>query len=334
MLKHTYSTRLDHLVPFEKAPIPHWVQAINWQAVHMDANEGLIFARQLEYIESTVYQQKYPALKARELFDIDYTVPSGASTYSYYMYDKVGAFELISNYADDFSQVHVKGKKENANIEGFGAQVTYSIQDVRAASMAGVPLDAMQMMAARDAYEQRLDQVALTGDTAANIYGLLNHPNVPQAAVPNGAGGTPEWSTKTPDEILADLNAMTSETIDETNGVEMPDTIVLPHAQYGLISTTARSSTSDTTILEYFLRNSTTVRRVIPWYKLKGAGAGGTDLMFSYRKDPVALQLVIPQEFEQLPPQPKNMAFVTLLHARLGGLRIRYPLSVRIKRGI
>ena len=328
------AVRLDHLVPFEKLPIPAWVHSVNYDAMNIDASEGLIFARQLEFIESALYETKYPMLKARELFPIDYNVPPAAKTYTYRVYDSQGAFELITNYSDDFRNVTTTGTETTGHISSFGLAIEYSIMDIREAQMAGIPLDNFQFTVSRRLWEERLDDVAFNGLADSNLVGILNHPNVPTGAVPNGAAVASEWSTKTPAEILADMNSTSSGMIDLTNGVETPDTLVMPHAQYELISTTRMDSGTDTTILEFFLRNNAHISRVIPWYKLKGAGTAGVDVMFAYRNDATAIQLVIPQEYETFPPQQKNLAFSIPAHGRTGGMRIRYPLSVTIKEGI
>ena len=334
MSKLSYEVRLDHLAPFERNPVAAWVEGVNWASYNMDANEGVIFARQLEYVESRAYEVKYPTLKGRELFPVDYSVPSAAETFTYRMYDHQGAFNLITNYGDDFRRVNVTGVEVTGKVHSYGASVEYSVQDIRAAAMAGLPLQDHEVRAARRAAEQKLDDIIMNGAASGNLYGIMTHPNVPNAAVPNGAGGTATWATKTPDEILADMNDIVTDMVELTKGVEAPTNLVLPIAQYELINNTPRSSTSDTTILEFFLRNNQHIRNVDSWYKLKGAGTGDTDVMIAYRRDPEVMEIVIPQEFEMFPAQPKNMAFNIPCHARFGGMRIRYPLAVSIRRGI
>jgi len=334
MPKLTHEVHLDHLDQFEKNPVAAWVQGVNWAAYNMDANEGVIFARQLEYVESRAYEVKYPTLKGRELFPVDYSVPTGAETYTYRMYDHQGAFNLITNYSDDFRRVNVTGIEVTGKVHSYGASVEYSVQDIRAAAMAGIPLQDHEVRAARRASEQKLDQIILNGEAGGNLFGIMTHPNVPNAAVPAGVSTGTGWAAKTPDEILADMNAIVTDMIALTKGVEAPTDLILPIAQYELINNTARSATSDTTILEFFLRNNSHIQRVHSWYKLTGAGTGGTDVMIAYRNDPEVIQAVIPQEFEMFAAQPKNMAFSIPCHARFGGVRIRYPLAVSIRRGI
>ena len=59
---------------------------------------------------------------------------------------------------------------------------------------------------------------------------------------------------------------------------------------------TPMSTSSDKTILKFFLENSPYIKQVEVWEQLANAGSGSTDLMFCYRKDPDVLTLEIPQD--------------------------------------
>ena len=52
----------------------------------------------------------------------------------------------------------------------------------------------------------------------------------------------------------------------------MPNTVLLPVAQYTLIASTPRSTASDTTILEYFIQNNPFITTVDWVPELAGAG--------------------------------------------------------------
>jgi hypothetical protein len=56
--------------------------------------------------------------------------------------------------------------------------------------------------------------------------------------------------------------------------------------------------------------------------------------MVAYKKDPDMFTLEIPQMFEQLPVQERNLEYVIPCHARIGGVIIPYPLSLYIMEGI
>ena len=68
---------------------------------HMDANESIFFARQLEYVKAQTYDIKYPAMNALNLFPVDTSAGAGAKTITYRQYDSVGAAKVIANYAQD-----------------------------------------------------------------------------------------------------------------------------------------------------------------------------------------------------------------------------------------
>ena len=70
------------------------------------------------------------------------------------------------------------------------------------------------------------------------------------------------------------------------------------------------------------------IKEVIPWYRLTGAGAGASDRMLIYVRDPDHLWLEIPQEYEQFPVQPLGLEFRIPCHARCGGVIVPYPLAI------
>ncbi|MFX6226329.1 major capsid family protein, partial [Acinetobacter baumannii] len=53
-----------------------------------------------------------------------------------------------------------------------------------------------------------IDQIVYYGDSQLGFTGLVNSTSAVGSVtnVANGANGTPQWNTKTPDEILADVN--------------------------------------------------------------------------------------------------------------------------------
>ena len=302
--------------------------------VRLDAAENIFFERELEHVRAQSYDIKYPALKARVLIPLDTTVDPGAETVKYEQYDSVGVAALLASYAHDLPRVDVKGREFRSPIKGLGNSFGYSVQEIRAARMAGKPLEARKLQAARKAVEEKLDRILAFGDGLSGLLGFLNQPNALAYVIPAGNGGLTKWASKTPDEILADLNGACLYMVDQTRGVETPDTLVLPDEQFGIIATTPRSATSDTTILDYWLKTNPWVRNVESWHKLKGAGAGVTDRAVFYRRSPDALQGIIPQEFETFPPEAKGLEFEVACHMRTGGVVVYYPLSICYADGI
>jgi hypothetical protein len=289
------------------------------------ADLNVFFSRQLEHIERETYDIVYPELMSRTFVPTGtFGVSNGAKTYTYRSFDKVGTAKLLASYAEDLPRADVKGTESHIKIEGYGASFGYSLQDIRAAAMVNLPLESMKAEAARQVVETTLDQVYATGDIVAGSKGLLNLLNTLAYTI------TGAWSGKTPAQILADMNGIANYSWTQTKQVETPDTMLISPAQYVLISSTPMFSTggSDVTILDFFLKNSKFVKNVLPWYRCTGAGAGATDRIVCYRKDPRKLKGIEPQPFEIRPPQERGLEYVSPCHARTAGVVCYYPYSV------
>lgn len=301
----------------------------------LDADQTVFFARELEHVKAKSYDVRYAELKARSLIPVSNEAGPGAESITYYQYDMFGVAKIIGTYAKDLPRADVRGKKFTSPVETVATSYGYTLQDIRAAAMANKPLEQRKANAARRAFEQTVNTIALFGNSAYNLPGFLSNANIPNAAVANdGDGATTTWSTKTPDQILRDMNALVNGIVKLTKGAEVPTTLLLPVDQYTMIASTARSPNSDTTILEYFLDNNPFIKEVDWVNELAGAGTGSTDLMVAYKRDPDAMTLEIPQEYEQLPVQEVGLEFLVPCHGRIGGCIMYYPLSASFGYGI
>jgi len=299
----------------------------------LDSVEQLFAAVQIQNVQAKTYDILYPQLKARQLIPVD-TTPDPSDVITYMTYDKVGAAKIISSYADDLPRVDIKATPTQARVKSLGVAYGYNIQEIRLASKLGVDLESRRAAIARDAFEVLVDTIGSTGNADYGLLGLLNQPNAQTFTVPNGVtSGTTFWSNKSPDEILLDLNNFRGQVPNTTNDIEDINAIAMPREQYTIISTIARSPNSDTTILEFFLKNNEGVT-VTPWQKLKGAGASATDRMVGFRRDPNVLTLRIPQEFEQLPAEKRNLEYVTDCHGRCAGVIVFRPMAIIYADGI
>jgi len=233
---------------------------------------------------------------------------------------------------------------DSVNVRSIGGAYGYTLQDIRASAKTGKNLPLKKAAAARKAIDKKLDDIALSARSNdgvnGGLVGLLYNPNVTKATVTT-RGGHVTWATKTAAEILADLNEVVDDMIALTNGVEVPDTILLPIEQYGLISTTPYSSASDLTIKEYFLRNRPEITKIdwlAPLHNVNPVpstgAASNVDVMVCYRRNIDKLSLEIPQPFEQLEPQLQGLEYVVPCHARCGGVIVYYPISVTLVEGI
>lgn len=310
---------------------------------NLDANESAFFARELEYVKTKTYDKKYPALKATKLIPVSGDAGPGAETITYQQFDQVGIMKIIANYGDDLPRSDVFGTEYTSVVKSLGGSFGYNIQEIRAAAMAGKPLNPRKAASVRKGNEIKVNRIAWYGDTHAGLLGLLNQPNIPAAAVQvGGTTGKYTWDGdgKNPDEILQDLNDSVTDIEETTKGVEIPDTILLPVSQWRKIATTRQAAGTDTTIKTFFLTNNPEIKQ-IEWVNelkdvnsLPSGDTGPKDVMIVYKKDPDVLTLEIPQAFEQFPAQERNLEFVVPAHSRIGGVIVYYPLAINIVEGI
>lgn len=292
-----------------------------------DAGETAYITRQLLYIKARTFDVKYTMFRARDFLPVSHEVPSGAEQWSFWSWDLVGMAKVISNYASDFESVDVFKTEVITNIKSLGAKYTYTIQDMRKASMTGPQgggqLDYKRAAAARRVIEARIDDIAAVGLTEAGFTGLINNASVPIQAAPTGS-----WATATAAEMIGDLNAVTGKVITQSNGVEVPDTGILPIFEFSVFSQTPYSSLVPDMAMRVFMDNNPYIKNLDQWSKLTNQNAGGTGgRVVVYRRDENALTLEIPQEFEQFAPQLEGMQYEIPCHARIGGVVFYYPLS-------
>jgi hypothetical protein len=289
-----------------------------------DAQETAHLARQLEHIKAQTYDVRYPELKARGFIPTDNSAGPGADSITYRQWDRVGMAKLIANYADDLPHVGVHAKEFTQAVKSIGSAYSYSIQDLRRSAMAGSQLDARLAAMARRAIEQRIDDYAFNGDAQVGITGFANNANVPLVVLPNVGA----WTTLTPAEIMENMAFLASSIVIATRELYTPDTLLLDNVSFNHIAQTPVDTTNQMTILRAFLANNPYVRNIDQWHRLNTAGAASIHRIVAYQRTPEVLVNNIPQEFEQFPPQARNLCFEIPCHARVGGVEIHYPLAI------
>ena len=300
-----------------------------------DADTSVFFARELEAVKAKTYDQKSANLNALNLFPMSTEVDAGAETITYQSFGQVGMAKIVANYATDFPRVDVEGEEHSARVFSIGASYGYSVQDVRAARLAGKPLNQRKATAVRRAIDEKINSIAFNGDEAHGIVGILKNPNISTYTLTaDGTGSATEFKKKTPVQILRDLNAAVSSVIELTNGVEVPDTVVLPIAQYNYLSNTPYSDSIADSILTVFKKNNPYIKDVFQAAEMAGAGASGKDIALIYVRDADHVTVECPMPFMQYNVQQDNMEYKVPCEARTAGVLVYYPLSMVKVEGI
>lgn len=295
----------------------------------LDAAESAFFARELEHVYAKTYDIKYPELKASQFVPVSTEANPGALEVTYQQFDRRGRAKLTAPGAVDSPRVDVVGNEFTRPVRLATASYGWHIMEIRNAAMAGRPLTTKKANAARRAVDEVLDEVASIGAPLHGIAtGFINDADV---AIDAAAGN---WTALTADQIIADVSGLVQAVIGDTNGVEFIDTLILPDEQHALISTTPRGTQSDTTILQYMLKNFPTLQAIEPWHRLDGAGAGAVDRAIAYRRSADHLTQEMPSPFEQLPVFQKGQNFEVETLATTAGMAFYYPRSARYLDGL
>lgn len=298
-------------------------------------DESIFFAEELNYVKAKTYDIKVPEANALAVFPVNSDTDPGADTVSYDTYSEVGMAKIIANYADDLPRADVKGERTTVKVVSIGTSYGYSTKDIRRAKMAGKPLSTRKAAAARRANDTKINSLVFKGDAEHGIKGILDHPNITAYVVSNSAtGSSTKFADKTPAEIMGDLNGVVNAIVDSTNGVELPDTILLPIAQYNKIATTLMPESEGKTILSCFIANSPYIKTVKPIHELKGIGSDKKDVGLCYRNDPEALEINLPLAFTQYAPVRENLEFTVACESSCAGVIAYYPMSIAKFEGI
>ena len=320
---------------------------------HIDVGETIYFLRELAEIKAKAYDVKYAKLKGRMFVPVIGGDP-GAETVIVNQFDYSGNAVRINASAQDFPEVNASGKQYTTPYNSYGVKFSYSIPELRASMKAGRSVEAMRATAARMALAQKQDDILSLGDLDADngsgvtspMLGLISFALAgkgAQTVPPASVNAATTWiGNKSPDQIIADINALIYSIPNATKEVEMPNRVLLPVAQYNYCKSTKRTAYADETILEAVQSAwADEGIKFIPWNRLAGAGAGsvtpGTapyDLMLAYTMDEDHLNCPVPIEYQQMAPQLERMRFNIYCEMRMSGVISLYPGSLAFSSGI
>jgi hypothetical protein len=294
----------------------------------VDAAESAFVARQLEHMRPGLFEVKYPALKGLNWVPANYSVDPGAESYTIQIMDKTGDVQITRDFGTHAPMVNVSITERSVGFFSLTNGYTYSFQEARAAMMARQPLQARKAMACREAMARKMDEIALLGETTMGLTGLFTQSGTTVYSTPQGAGLDTEFSSKSSDEILLDLNGAMSQVALDTLEAHIPDTMILPLSSRDLISTRRVGDGTDRSVMQFFLANSAYPVTIEQSVKLETNSNWTGKRGVVYKKDPNVLEMIISQQFEQFAPEVKGFVVETLCHARTAGVACYFPKAI------
>lgn len=286
------------------------------------------------HIKKKVYEKKYADITYAQDIPVDTSPNEFANSVTYYSEDSTGQARWYNGVSDDIPYANSTQEQFEVPIHTAAIGFDWTYVELGQSRMLGRPLNARNAMSAKKAYEQMVDRVAYLGDAEKGFVGLYNSTAVPNMAAANGAGGSPLWASKTPDELLLDINNLIVGIYVDTNTIEMCGDIHLPIEHYAMLGSRRLGDTGQT-VLDFLSKNNIYTQKTGQLLRFKGsrhlatAGVGGTSRIMAYRKDPEVLTLHIPMPLKFLAPQPENLRVKVPGIFRLAGLDFTLPNACR-----
>ena len=281
-----------------------------------DAQQAVGFAQPALFRTHRMLPQKYPSFDYAgmvpvntdgDMWDVGTLVYSG---------DVAGKAEYLGGKAFDvpnasisFSQgvtpFHLAGvgyELSRREVERFARMIAQNGGLTEGGSNLGErKASAARMVADKFVYDR-----VIRGSTEKGFLGMINQTVVPTANAPTGT-----WSTATPDQMLADVNAALQDVYVNSRETALADSLLLPTSKFLFINN-ARISNTNSSVLQYLAQNNsfTAISKrpldIRPSRELETAGASSTARMIAYEKSPDNMEFFLPGMFEFMPLFPTS----------------------------
>lgn len=190
--------------------------------------------------------------------------------------------------------------------------------------------------------DKTIDRNVYIGFTKVGSTGLLNNSAVTRTTVANtGTGSSTLWKNKTADQILDDINTILASIWEACDCASdaLPNHILVPVEQFGLLVTRKVSDDSERSILTYVLENNLTTQQggqlvISPCKWCKGIGSSSSDRLVCYinREDRIRFSQTVP--LQRLQTEIRNMSFDTPFISQFSEVQFLYPTTVQYADGI
>lgn len=299
----------------------------------VDASSALAFLlSQRTYIESAVYERRYPNVTYDEVLVVDQSAPDWAPTIAVRSMDYRGELEFIGPKSNDINRADVGYAIGTQPVNSMAIGYGYSFEELGQSQYMGMNLPQDKANAAMRITEQGLNKLAYLGNEDAGYSGLYNNPDVP---VEDASGTIASLISAATDvagsQALVSFfqGYLTQVYVDQTNTTFVPTHILLPPSIYQSLRTTILPFGGNMTVLSYLEANLGSGRQpvtIMPELSLATAGAGGGPRMMVYTRDQDTAKFHLPMPARFLQPyQDTALSWFVPLFLRTGGTEVRIP---------
>jgi hypothetical protein len=250
-----------------------------------------------------------------------------------------GNMPWISAETSAIPGVSVNGERLVKPLRLLAREISYTSVELERSQLTGQPIDVQKMDAMNTLYQMNTDQMVYIGSTDVSATGLFNSADVTSGNVATGANGGTAWTTKTPDEILADVNLLLEQSWSAAAFAVCPSDLRLPPFQFSYIASQKVSSAGNVSILKFLEENSIALKvngkalNIQPVKWLTGRGSGSTDRMVVYTNSEDRVRFpMVPVRRETAYYQ--GIRFIAPYLWAFGEVEIVYPECIRYADGI
>lgn len=250
-----------------------------------------------------------------------------------------GNMPWISAETNDIPGVSVNGQKIVTPLRLLGREISYTSVELDRSALTGQPIDVQKINAMNVLYQMNTDQMAYIGSSDVSATGLLNNASVTESVVATGVSGSTLWSSKTPDEMLNDVNQLIESTWAASAYAVCPSDLLLPPLQFSFIASQKVSSAGNISVLKFLKENSIALNingkelNINPVKWLPGIGAGATNRMVAYTNDESRVRFpMVPVRRETAYYQ--GIRFIAPYIWAFGQVEFVYPETVQYADGI
>ena len=243
---------------------------------------------------------------------------------------------LFYDAYNDIPVIQADLSKQVARTFNFAEYMAFSImEDKKMRKIGRDPVDFLNK-GIRLHCDKVIDRNVYKGFSKVNSTGLCNNPQVMRTSAWPGAGGSTQWSGKTADEILEDINRALSAVWSDNDCASdgLPNHILVPVTQYGMLVTRKVSDDSERSILTYVLENNIAAQqgkdlKIDPCKWCSMAGTGSTDRMVVYMNQPDRICFNLTQPLRRLETETADLRIKIPFIAQFSEVRFLYPSTVR-----
>ncbi len=286
----------------------------------------------LEPLTGTDWPRDMPVITGGGLVD---TIASVDVTYASSGGDEDN---LIFEPANDIPVIQADMSKSVARTFNFAEYMVFSLMEQEKMLQVGRDPQTFLDKGIRLHSDKVVDRNVYRGFNKVSSTGLCNSAGIVRSvAAPHTPGGSDtQWKYKTADEILADINAAISAVWmdNDCSSDALPNHILVPVEQFGLLVTRKVSDDSERSILTYILENNLARHQggdliISPCKWCKGVGSGESDRMVVYmnRVDRICFNLT--QPLRRMDTEYAEMRLKIPYIAQFSEVRFLYPSTVR-----